>query len=557
MMADSRAEEVIRGYDRLKGSRGTWESHWQEVAERVWPVMAEMTGWRSQGEKRSEKIFDSTAVRALPRFAAAMDSMLTPQTQLWHGLQTGIPDLDDDIEVKRWCEAVRDVLFRYRYAPTSNFASQNFECYMSLGAFGTDCLFVDELPGRAPLRYRAIPLSELVIDLDHQGRVDTVYRCFKLSARAAAQVPEWQQSMPSKLKELADKRPDEELEFLHCVKPNGEYRNGMAGPQGMEITSRYVWRQEQSVLQDSGYRVMPYAVGRYVTGPRETYGRSPAMEALADIKMLQEMEKTIMRVGHRMLDPPMILTEDGALAAFATRPGSLNYGYLREDGTALVQQLEMGGNIPIGIEMGDQKRKAINDSFLVTLFQILVEEPRVQTATEVLQRAQEKGALLGPTAGRQTSEYLGPIIDRELDLLSNGGLLPPPPDALLEYLMAGGEIVPKYTGPLARLMKAEEAAGILRTVEAMLPIVQASGDMRPLRRLNADAAVQVIAEANGAPAKVLYTDDELDAMDEQQRQQAQMEQLLAAAPVAAQAAEGFAKAEQIAASTPRRAVPGV
>ena len=54
-MADSRAAEVLEGYDRLKGARGTWENHWQEVAERVWPTMAEMTGWRTPGEKRSEK----------------------------------------------------------------------------------------------------------------------------------------------------------------------------------------------------------------------------------------------------------------------------------------------------------------------------------------------------------------------------------------------------------------------------------------------------------------------------------------------------------------------
>jgi hypothetical protein len=554
-MTDSRAKDVLQGYDRLKGARGTWETHWQEVAERVWPSMAEMTGMRTPGEKRSEKIFDSTAQRALPRFAAAMDSMLTPQTQLWHGLHTGIPELDDDIEVRRWCDALRDILFRQRYAPTANFASQAFECYMSLGAFGTSALFVDEVPG-VTLRYRAVPLSELVIDLDHQGRVDTTYRCFQLTARQAANVPNWEGKLPRGIVERAKNAPNDMFEFIHCVRPNEDYREGMAGAQGMRYVSRYVSREGSALLEESGYRVLPYAVGRYVTGPREIYGRSPAMEALADIKSLQEMEKTLMRVSHRMVDPPLILTEEGALGAFSVRPNALNYGYLREDGTPLVQQLDMSGNIPIGIEMTDQKRKAVNDSFLVTLFQILVEEPRVMTATEVLQRAQEKGALLGPTMGRQQSEFLGPIIERELDLLSEAGALPEPPPKLLEYLVAGGEVLPRYTGPLSRLMKAEEAAGILRTVEAMLPVAQASGDMRVLRRINADMAVKLIAEANGVPAKALRSDEELAAMDEAERQQAQMQQLLEAAPIAGQAAERFAKAEQIAASAPRRAVPG-
>jgi hypothetical protein len=555
-MADSRAAEVLEGYDRLKGARGTWENHWQEVAERVWPTMAEMTGWRTPGEKRSEKIFDSTAQRALPRFAAAMDSMLTPATQLWHGLQTGIPELDDDIAVRRWCDTIRDILFRQRYAPTANFASQAFECYMSLGAFGTSAMFIDEIPG-VTLRYRAIPLSELVIDLDHTGRVDTVYRSFQLTARQAAQVPSWQGKVPQGIMSQLKSTPNTMFEFVHCVRPNPDYRQGMAGGQGMAYISRYVSRQDNALLDESGFRVMPYAVGRYVTGPREIYGRSPAMEALADIKSLQEMEKTLLRVSHRMVDPPLILTEEGALNAFSVRPNALNYGYLREDGTPLVQPLQTPGNIPIGIEMTDQKRRAVNDSFLITLFQILVENPRVMTATEVLQRAQEKGALLGPTMGRQQSEFLGPIIERELDLLQANGAIPEPPPQLMDYVMSGGEILPKYTGPLARLMKSEEAAGLLRTVEAMLPVAQASGDMSVLRRINADEAVKIIAEANGVPAKAMRTDEELAIMDMAAQQQAQAQALLAAAPIAGQAAERFAKAEQIAASAPRRAVLGV
>jgi len=281
------------------------------------------------------------------------------------------------------------------------------------------------------------------------------------------------------------------------------------------------------------------------------------MGALADIKSLQEMESTMRRMAHRMVDPPLILTEEGALNAFSVRPNALNYGYLRDDGTPLVQPLITGGNLPIGIEMADQKRRAVNDSFLVTLFQILVENPRTMTATEVLQRAQEKGALLGPTMGRQQSEFLGPIIDRELDLLSASFNLPEPPPVLFDYLSSGGEILPRYQGPLARLMKTEEAAGILRTIEAMLPVAQVSGDMSVLRRINADEAIKLIAEANGVPAKALRTDEELAEMDAEDAQQQQTEQLLAAAPIAGQAAERFAKAEQIAASAPRRAVPGV
>jgi hypothetical protein len=59
------------------------------------------------------------------------------------------------------------------------------------------------------------------------------------------------------------------------------------------------------------------------------------------------------------------------------------------------------------------------------------------------------------------------------------------------------------------------------------------------------------------PAKALRTDEELEEMDAADSQAQEAQSLLAAAPIAGQAAERFAKAEQIAASAPRRAVPGV
>ena len=51
-MADSRAAEVLEGYDRLKGARGTWENHWQEVAERVWPQLESLESAQSQAVER-------------------------------------------------------------------------------------------------------------------------------------------------------------------------------------------------------------------------------------------------------------------------------------------------------------------------------------------------------------------------------------------------------------------------------------------------------------------------------------------------------------------------
>ena len=122
--------------------------------------------------------------------------------------------------------------------------------------------------------------------------------------------------------------------------------------------------------------------------------------------------------------------------------------------------------------MMEHEAALINDAFLVTLFQILTETPQM-TATEVIERTNEKGILLAPTIGRQQSEYLGPLIDRELDVLAAQNLLPPMPPRLRE---AQGEYEVRYDSPLARAQRAQEAAGFIRTVETVKELVNITQD---------------------------------------------------------------------------------
>lgn len=113
------------------------------------------------------------------------------------------------------------------------------------------------------------------------------------------------------------------------------------------------------------------------------------MTVLPDIKMLNEMSKTVIRAAHKIVDPPLLLQEDGALQAFDMRPSALNFGGVNEQGQQLVHPLITNARVDIGMDMMEQRRKVINDAFLVTLFQILVDAPQM-TATEAMLRAQER-----------------------------------------------------------------------------------------------------------------------------------------------------------------------
>jgi hypothetical protein len=533
-MEQDRAAEIIKRHEQLAANRTNFDSHWEEIAERVLPrAKGSFTGRfsvtnQNQGEKQTEKMYDATASIALDRFAAVMDSMLTPQNSKWHRLRADDPALNRDPMVLRYFDEVTNLLFKYRYSPKAGFANQNHERYMSLGAFGTGSVMVDRLEGGG-LRYRCIPLAELYLLENHQGVIDTAHRKFVLTARQAIQ-QFGREALPEKLVEAAEKKPDQEFEFIHCIKPRDDLKPGRLDYRGMPWASYHVSIEGKKIVREGGYRTWPLPTGRYVQAPGETYGRSPAMMVLPNIKVLNEQKKTMLKVGHRAVDPVLLAYDDGVLDAFSLRPGAVNYGGLNAQGQKMVQPLDMATSaLPAFDKLMEAERLPINDVFLVTLFQILVETPTM-TATEVLERAREKGVLLGPSMSRQQSEYLGPLIERELDVLTSQGLLPDMPPLLRE---AQGEYTIVYESPLARNMRYEELTGFNRLLEQAATYASATTDPRILDWFNFDEALPAAAEIQGVPMRWLNTMEQVQAIRADRAQQQAVAQMTAAAPGAA------------------------
>jgi hypothetical protein len=104
-------EDILRHHAQLEAERSNFNLMWQEVADRVLPDH----GWFqnqqvTQGEKRTQKQYDSTAMIAAERHASAIDSLMTPRASKWHRITASITDLNDDDEVReesRWPQQQR------------------------------------------------------------------------------------------------------------------------------------------------------------------------------------------------------------------------------------------------------------------------------------------------------------------------------------------------------------------------------------------------------------------------------------------------------------------
>lgn len=527
------SQDVVHGavaeFQCLASQRGNLDSHCREIAERIIPSQKNLfSSWNNnhtQGEKRNQQLFDSTAATALTRFAAILDSLLTPRTSTWHKLLASDSTLNGDRKVRLWFEEVNRLLFKYRYAPRANFSAQNQANYKSLGAYGTGCVFIDQMAGGEPgVRYRNIHLGEIYFAENHQGIIDKAYRYYAMTARQATQ--KWGDKVSEKIRENKDR--EKIFYFLHCVKPRHDVDPARLDYKGMQYASYYISFDEKLLIEEGGYTSFPYATSRYEQCPGEIYGRSPAMDILPAVKTLNEQKKTMLKQGHRTVDPVLLVADDGIIDGFSMRPGALNSGGVSPDGRPLVHALPVG-QLSAGKELMDDERSVINDAFLITLFQILVDTPQM-TATEVLERTREKSFLLAPTIGRQQAEYLGPLIERELDVLARQKLLPPMPPLLVQ---ARGEFRIEYDSPLSRSQRSEEAVGLMRVLEQAISVINITQDPSIIDFIDFDTAMPEVADIQGMPLRWSKSADAVAQIRDQRAKQKEQQMQIQAAPGAA------------------------
>lgn len=511
-----------RRYRTLQSQRSNWESHWQELADYMLPRKADITKKRTEGDKRTELIFDGTAIHAVELLASSLHGMLTSPSTPWFALQFRDRDLQRDDLANEWLLACQDQL--YKAFNRSNFQQEIHELYYDLVVFGTGAMYCEEDP-TVGVRFSCRHIAEICISEDAEGRVDTVFRKFKMTARAAM-MRFGEADVPMAILKDAQSDPFKEHEIIHVVMP----REGAKGRLARQkpFASIYYHAATKALLSESGFDEFPFQVPRFVKDSVSTYGRSPAMTALPDVKMLNKMSEVTIRAAQKQIDPPLMVPDDGFILPIRTTPGSLNF--YRAGTRDRMEPLNVGANNALGLNMEEQRRNAIRQAFYVD--QLLLSTGPAMTATEVLQRNEEKMRLLGPVLGRLQAELLQPLIDRVFNLLLRARALPPAPDEL-----QGRTIDIEYVSPLAKAQKLTDLQSVMRGMELMLQVSQ----FAPVTDyLDADGLVRYIAETTGIPATVLRSDEQVADLRRQaaeaQVQQTQMQQAMQVAEAGGQIA---------------------
>ena len=315
------ARELKSNLSRLMEQRSTWESHWQECADFMQPRKAEITQERARGDKRNLQIFDATAIHALELLAASLHGMLTSSANRWFSLRYKESTLNSTDEAKEWLEDATDKM--YVAFARSNFQQEVFEAYHDLIAFGTACLMIEEDQNDI-LRFSSRHIKELYIQENERGFVDTIYRRFKIPVSAAVE-KFGAENLSKETNKLFLKELFEKIELVHVVRPRTVYNELKQDKRNMPFQSIYFEFGSGHIINIGGFKELPYVIPRYLKASTEIYGRSPAMNALPDVKVLNKMVETGLKASAKQVDPPLLVPDDSMISPIRMSPGSLNY----------------------------------------------------------------------------------------------------------------------------------------------------------------------------------------------------------------------------------------
>lgn len=525
--------ESVMEFSEMQTYRAVFAEQWDEVAQIVDPPSRNTFyygNYNYPGLKKSDRQVDASAMQALDRFSSILDSLLTPRNMTWHMLGSEADYVMKNRDARLWFEQATRLLFKYRYAPIANFAAQNQNIFHHLGAYGTGNMFVDQAVNEAGvpvqgLRYKSIPLGQMFLRQNHQGLINGFCRWYRMTGAQA--VEKFKDKTPVKCLEQAAKYSQMPFDFLHRVCPRNDYDTKRLDSKGMPFSSYNICLTTNEFISEGGYRQFPLACSRYIQRPAEVYGFGAAMQVLPSIKTLNAQKRDFLTQGHRAASP-VYLTEDDGIMSWNMRPGAFNSGGWR-DGKPTIGMLPTG-EIQISKEMMAEEKAIIDGAFLVDLFKILLADPKVFSATQIVEMVSQRGILIAPVVGRQQSEYLGPMIVRELALLESMRLLPPMPRVIQEA-QGSGQIM--YTSPLARDMRASEVAGFNRTLETALSVVNATQDPSALDTFDFDTIMPSVAKINGMPESWSASQEKIDAKRQARQQAAEQQAKIQAMPAQA------------------------
>ncbi|MBR4859720.1 MAG: head-tail connector protein [Alphaproteobacteria bacterium] len=405
-------------YTRALDMRAPWLRRWDEARRYTTP----------DSDDDMATLFDATASDAVDNLAASLYTLLTPPESLWLSL---VPESDLSPDPEYATNILR------AHLNDSNFYTTVHQCYMDLAVLGTACLFMAENPigASSAFSFTAIPMSDIAI------LPNAVFHTTSMPLSEAVQkYPTW--TLPTNLRDTLKQNPDTPIKLVQSL-------------VGTEFTA---WLDtggdiENNIVATGTFETNPYLIFRWSLMSGEIYGRGPVLRALPDIKTANKVVELVLKNATISVSGIWMADDDGVinLNNINLTPGAI---IPKAVGSSGLTPLTSGANFDVSQIILKDLRERIRHALLADRLGLLSEKE--MTATEIMARNSDMMRILGATYGRLLHEFIRPLCERGLQILSRRGLIEP--------MTLHGDAELKYIAPIAQMVAMESVVGGLANV---------------------------------------------------------------------------------------------
>lgn len=398
--------DLQKMYAHALAMREPWMKRWYDARKYTMPTT----------DEDMAMLFDATAADAADNLAACMYSLLTPPESLWLNL---VPEGPDSPNAEIATAALRANL------NDSNFYTTIHQCYMDLVTLGTACLFMAESPigSSSAFSFTAIPMKDIAI------LPNAVFHTASISiSDVIARYPEW-----TPTREIADKLKQDTDFTVRLV-------------QALIGTDFTAWIDvggniENNIVARGTFETNPYLIFRWAVSSGEQYGVGPILRALPDIKTANKVVELVLKNATIAVSGIWQADDDGVinLGNINLTPGAI---IPKAVGSSGLTPLATGANFDVSQIILKDLRDRIRHTLLADRLGLLSDKE--MTATEILARNADMLRILGATYGRLLHEFIRPLCDRGLQILSRRGII--------DKISLHSDAELKYIAPIAQMV---------------------------------------------------------------------------------------------------------
>lgn len=530
------AAQLRKRFDALKGERTTIENQYAQVERYVRPgTGAFYQSNTNEGSNNfsSVDVYDSTAIIASQQLAASIQTSLTPPLLKWLNLAFQDSDLNDSQPANEWLQDSGDKC--WMALTDSDFSNEMSKAYLDLVTYGIAFILLEEDAGG--LQFTTAPVKNSYFESGRNGQPRAYYRELQLTPGEALDL--FGDDTPQHVMELQNSgRVTDRSDFIFCTWLNDDYvsMDGPVAPAMRQWLYCHVDMKLNEYVGDvGGYYERPIFAPKWLEASDSKFGLSPAMRALPDIGVANEVTRMILAAAEKSVDPPLWCEESGLFGDLDIRAGGLTMVRSKDS----FGVLDLGGRFDVGNMQLDAVKAQIRQAFYSDDLN-LKDSPQM-TATETMARMELMQRTLGSTFGYLKSYLLDPLVQRTFNILLRGGKLEEPPKIVKEYWNEANLDI-QYLGTLARSQKRDE----VDTITGFLSDIATLGEIFPqaLEIPDVDAMVRAAAEARNLPASMLKSIDEVRAEQKARAEQEQAREQLEQDQIASQTVSNISQARQ-------------